>query len=345
MRTYYRPIVQSGPLPEGALPLAGGPLWFHEVECLAREGAQKTRIPADDLPDDWRSAITQERAMDYSVAGRPSLMGILNVTPDSFSDGGRFCDKDRAVEQAKMMIEAGADILDIGGESTRPGAAEVAIGEETERTVPVIKALRESGIKTPISVDTRKAAVARDSLNSGANIVNDVSALGFDSKMARFVANAKVPVCLMHAQGTPETMQISPEYRNVLLDVYDDLERLVAQARSSGISREKIIVDPGIGFGKTLEHNLILLRGLALFHGLGCPILLGASRKRFIGKLSSQSEADKRGPGSVAVALEAARQGIQIIRAHDIEMHAQAFAIWAALNETEKQETGAHGHG
>jgi dihydropteroate synthase len=256
-------------------------------------------------------------------------MGILNVTPDSFSDGGRLPDTRAVVAQARAMAAAG--ILDIGGESTRPGAAEVPEADEIARVVPAIAAIRAAGIATPISVDTRKAAVAEAALDAGADMVNDVSALGFDPAMAGLVAARKVPVVLMHAQGTPATMQEDPRYADVVAEVAAALAARVAVAEAAGIARDRIVIDPGIGFGKTLAHNVTLLRNLGAFHALGLPVLLGASRKRFIGTLGGEPVPDRRGPGSIAVALAAAAAGVQVIRVHDVAETAQALAVWAAL--------------
>lgn len=226
----------------------------------------------------------------------------------------------------------GADVLDIGGESTRPGAAEVAVTEEVARTAPVIAALREGGIATPISVDTRKAAVARAALAAGAGIVNDVAAMGFDPEMAPVVAGAGAPVILMHSIKTPATMQDDPRYEDVLLDVYDFLKARIAAAEVAGIARGRIMVDPGIGFGKTAAHNLALLRRLSLFHDLGVPLLLGVSRKRFIGTIGGEDRAERRMPGSVAVALAGVAQGAQVLRVHDVAETRQALRLWLAVN-------------
>lgn len=258
-------------------------------------------------------------------------MGILNVTPDSFSDGGRFLDPAAALAQGRAMAAAGADVIDIGGESTRPGAAEVSITDETARTAPVIAALRAGGVPALISIDTRKAEVAEAALAAGAGMVNDVAAFSFDPAMAEVVARAGVPVCLMHAQGTPATMQADPQYDDVVLDVYDFLAGRIAAAEAAGIARARIVVDPGIGFGKTQAHNLALIRGLALFHGLGCPVLLGASRKRFIGSIGGEAQADRRGPGSMAVALAGVAEGVQVLRVHDVADTRQALALWQAV--------------
>lgn len=222
--------------------------------------------------------------------------------------------------------------MDIGGESTRPGAELVDVATEITRTEPLIQSLRAAGLSTPISIDTRKSAVARRALAAGAVLINDVSALQYDPEMLDLVRQSGAPVCLMHAQGSPKTMQADPHYNDVLLDVYDDLAARVAVCVSNGIPRSRIIVDPGIGFGKTLAHNLALIRGISLFHGLGCAVLLGASRKKFIGTIGSEANAARRAPGSITVALHAAQQGVQILRVHDIGETKQAILLWRALN-------------
>jgi len=262
-------------------------------------------------------------------------MGVLNTTPDSFSDGGLFDELEVAVWHGRDLVAKGADILDIGGESTRPGAREIPFTEEIRRTEPVIAALREEGVAAPISIDTRKAVVAEAALDAGADMINDVSAFGFDPAMAPLARARGVPVCLMHARGAPETMQNDPRYEAVLLDVYDALEDRIAAQEAAGLPRARLVADPGIGFGKTLAHNLALLRGLSLFHGLGCALLLGASRKSFIGTLSNTPNAADRVAGSVAVALHGAAQGVQVLRVHDVEETRQALDLWTPLTKTE----------
>jgi dihydropteroate synthase len=257
-------------------------------------------------------------------------MGILNTTPDSFSDGGQFDSRATACAHAVRLMQEGADIIDIGGESTRPGADLIAVDEEISRTKPAILDVRPTS-RLPLSIDTRKAPVAAAALDAGIDWINDVSALTFDSEMARLAASSGAPVCLMHAPSDPKTMQQNAQYEDVLLDVYDYLAARVDFALSQGILRQNIIVDPGIGFGKTLAHNLTLLRGLAVFHSLGCPMLLGASRKRFIGTISGAEKTQDRMAGSVAVALAAAGQGAQILRVHDVRETVQALKIWAAV--------------
>jgi dihydropteroate synthase len=328
----YRPIPQSEALrPEGALPLAGGPLWFAEVAVHER-GALPRLMAARDLPAAARERLSRRRE---AVCGldldRPRIMGVVNVTPDSFSDGGRFARLGAAVAQGLALAAAGADLLDVGGESTRPGSDPVPEAEERARVVPVIAALRAEGVAVPISVDTRKASVLEAALAAGADVFNDVSALGFDPASAAAAARAGCPVCLMHAQGDPKTMQVAPRYDDVLLDVADFLEKRVAAAEAAGIARGRVLVDPGLGFGKTVAHNLALVRGLALLHDLGCAVVFGASRKRFIGSVAGVEVAAERVPGSIAVALEALRQGAQVLRVHDVAETRQAVALWSAL--------------
>ncbi len=337
MTVRYRPIPESGrPRPPGALPLAGGPLWFDRV-AEHRRDAPPRLLAAADLPPEALAALIAPRAPLCGLAlDRPRIMGILNTTPDSFSDGGLHASLPAALAAARAMAEAGADILDIGGESTRPGAEPVPLAEEIARTVPVIAALRAEGFALPISIDTRNAAVAAAALDAGADLFNDVSALRHDAASAGLAAARSVPVCLMHALGAPKTMQDAPAYDDVLLDVLDMLDARVAAAEAAGIPRSRLLVDPGIGFGKTVAHNLALIRGLSAFHGLGCALLFGASRKRFIGTLGAAPEARDRAPGSIAVALEALRQGAQVIRVHDVRETRQAVALWRALNGDEE---------
>ncbi len=331
---YFRPIAMTDPArPAGALTLAEGWCWFDRVEVLARDAPPRT-IPAADLPETARARLTAPRpALMGMSLDVPRVMGILNVTPDSFSDGGAFLAPDAARARGRALAEGGADIIDIGGESTRPGADPVPARDEIARTAPVIAALRAGGVRTPISIDTRKASVAAAALEAGAGMVNDVSALSHDAALAVLCASAGVPVCVMHAQGTPRTMQHDPRYDDVLLDVYDMLAERVAAAEAAGIDRARLLVDPGIGFGKTVEHNLSLLRGLSLLHGLGCPIVLGASRKRFIGAIGGAEGGAARMPGSLAVMLAAVAQGVQVLRVHDAAESRQALALWRAVTQ------------
>lgn len=329
---YYRPIVQT----DSAHRLAGGWARFDRVEVLERGKAGQV-VAADDIPRDALTRLKALRAPIMSVPmDAPTIMGILNVTPDSFSDGGDFVATDVAVARAVQIQADGAAFIDIGGESTRPGAAEVPIDDEIARVAPVVEGVALAN-DIVISVDTRKAAVIA-SLTSDV-LVNDVSAMRFDPDMAATIAARGAPVCLMHSIATPETMQANAAYDDVLLDVYDHLAERIAVAEAAGIPRHCIIVDPGIGFGKTLEHNLTLIKGLSLFHGLGCPILLGASRKRFIGTLGHAPEAKDRLGGSVAVALEGVRQGVQILRVHDTFATKQAIDLQMAMIGTAGNDT------
>lgn len=329
---YFRPIAMTDPArPPGAFTLAGGWCWFDRVEVLSRLAKGRV-IRASGVPAPVLRRLTLPRpAFAGLTLDRPRLMGILNVTPDSFSDGGRFLGAEAAAAQARAMAPV-AEIIDIGGESTRPGAVEVAVDEEIARTTPVIRALRVGGLVAPISIDTRKAPVAAAALEAGASIVNDVSAFDFDSALGRMVAGAGTPVILMHAQGVPATMQDDPQYADVLLDVYDALAARLARAEALGIDRSRIVLDPGIGFGKTQAHNLALLRGLSLLHGLGCALLLGTSRKRFIGAIGRAEMPEGRAPGSIATALAGVAQGVQIIRIHDVAETRQALRLWQAMN-------------
>ena len=331
---YYQPRLIREPMhPEHALRVAGGWLWCETIDVLCR-GQRPERIAACDAPSEVLARLTSPRAPIAGVTmDRPRVMGILNVTPDSFSDGGQLVtDAGLHLEtfeaRARAMAAAGADILDIGGESTRPGAQEVPIGEEIARVVPAIKALRSGGVTLPISLDTRKAAVAAAGFDAGATILNDVSGFSFDPALGPWAAQHRVPTCLMHAQGTPETMQANPQYDDALLDVYDALEAMVARAEALGLDRARIMIDPGIGFGKTRAHTLAILRGLSLFHGLGCPILLGVSRKSFIGALSGAERAADRDPGSLALGLAAVEHGVQILRVHDVAGTCQGLTLW-----------------
>ncbi len=325
------PVARTGAGGADAVPLAGSAsVWFDEVAI--HRGSE--RLCAKDLADADRARLSARRPdLCGLTLERPRVMGILNVTPDSFSDGGDLATVAAAVARAEAMARD-ADILDIGGESTRPGAEPITVAEEIRRTAPVIRAIREAGITTPISIDTRKAGVAEAALDAGADMVNDVAAFSFDAELAGLVAERGVPVCLMHAKGTPATMQDAPHYDDVLGEVLDFLAERIAFAEAAGIARGNIVTDPGIGFGKTQAHNLTLLRNLAAFHDLGAPVLLGASRKRFIGVIGAAPEARDRMAGSLAVALDAAARGVHILRVHDTRDTGQALKLWAALNGT-----------
>jgi dihydropteroate synthase len=258
-------------------------------------------------------------------------MGIVNATPDSFSDGGQCPDGIAAAEAGAAMAAEGAAIIDVGGESTRPGARSIWEGDEIERVVPVIRQLAAAG--TAVSCDTRKADVMTAAVEAGARMINDVSALTYDARSAGVAASLNIPVVLMHHKGAPEVMQDDPRYDDVLVEIYLWLEERIEAALEAGVKREHILVDPGFGFGKNVGHNLELMNGLALFHSLGCPLVIGASRKRTIGALSNEAPADKRLGGSIAFAMKAVEQGAQIIRVHDVFETAQAVRVWRGLRD------------
>jgi dihydropteroate synthase len=334
--------------------LAGGLIWFSGVEAIAADAGgrfDQALVPVeriedfiDSLPEPQRSA--SKATFARLIAPRPPLllglrtvrldqpqvMGILNVTPDSFSEGGALHeDPAAAAARGVGMAEAGAAIIDIGGESTRPGAKPVWEGDEIARVVPVIERLRASG--TAVSIDTRKGAVMEAALAAGAHLVNDVSALTFDERSLSIAAAGTFPVVLMHHQGAPETMQEAPHYRDALLDVYDWLEARIAAVVAAGVARDRLLIDPGIGFGKSLRHNLAILNGLATFHGLGLPIVLGASRKRTVGALAGEAPVEHRLGGSLALALAGAAQGVQVLRVHDVFETVQALRVWRGLRD------------
>ncbi|MFO1060467.1 MAG: dihydropteroate synthase [Dongiaceae bacterium] len=331
-----------------ARPLAGGPVAFAAVEVALRQGRRIARrlFPLDAF-DGWlagagaagaaglAAAVARLAAPRPPFAGlpldRPLVMGVVNVTPDSFSDGGDHADPAAAIARGRAQREAGADILDIGGESTRPGAAPLPAAEEAERIVPVIAALAGEG--AVVSVDSRHAAVMAAALEAGARIVNDVTALAGDPASLGLVAARRCPAVLMHMRGDPATMQKDPRYLDAPLDLHDYLAERLACCRAAGIAEADLAVDPGIGFGKTAAHNLDLIDRLALLHGLGVPLLLGVSRKSFIGRLSRGEPPKQRLPGSLAAALAAFDRGCQIIRVHDVAETAQARALWLALGE------------
>jgi len=271
--------------------------------------------------------ITRHGDIDFER--RTALVGVLNVTPDSFSDGGRYLDPENAIARGVKLAEEGADLIDIGGESSRPGARPVSAEEELERVVPVIRGLRRA-LSVPLSIDTYKARVARVALEEGVDVVNDISAMRFDPEMVRVIAAAKVPVVLMHMQGTPRTMQERPYYRDVVEEVKGFLQERIEFALESGVGPEQILVDPGIGFGKELEHNLALLRGLPALASLGRPILVGPSRKTFIGKILGVGP-EERLEGSLAAAVAAVLAGANMIRIHDVREARRAIGIADAL--------------
>ena len=297
---------------------------FTLVERIIRDGKAISReiIPYTDV----LQFIEAPRADIAGVAmDATKIMGIVNVTPDSFSDGGQHDTAESGSRHGLELAAEGAHILDVGGESTRPGSDTVSIDEELSRVIPAVKSLAAAG--HVVSIDTRKSVVMREAVKAGASIVNDVSALQHDPESLRTIPELKVPVVLMHAQGDPRTMQLNPQYDDVALDVYDQLEGRVSACVDAGIPRSRIAVDPGIGFGKTFRHNLEILNQITLFHGLGVVVLLGLSRKGFVGALTGEKVAGKRVHGSAGGAVQAALNGVHILRVHDVKATVEALAV------------------
>ena len=266
--------------------------------------------------------------MDHDLGNHPLIMGILNTTPDSFSDGGKFQQVDVAVEHALRLVSEGADLLDIGGESTRPGADPVSLQEELQRVIPLIERL-QGLVKIPISIDTYKSEVARQALAAGASIVNDISGLRFDSRMIEVCRESLCGIICMHIQGTPQTMQASPQYHNVVEDLCDDFAQRLEFLEREGLARERIVIDPGVGFGKTAHHNLEILSNIGRFRQLGRPVMIGHSRKRFLQKILQQS-IDERLFGTIGVSIGLAQQHVDILRVHDVAANRDALTAWRA---------------
>ncbi len=337
-RTYYRPLGLCYGSDAGQLIAShragrlGGSaaIGFTLVERIRRDGKSVSReiTPYADVLE----AVEAPRGDFAGIAmDAPKIMGIVNVTPDSFSDGGLHGTAETGVLHGLALAGQGAHILDVGGESTRPGSDAVSVDEELSRVIPAVKRLSDAG--HVVSIDTRKAAVMREAVKAGAAIINDVSALQHDAESLRVVAELGCPVVLMHAQGDPRTMQLNPHYDDVALDVYDHLEGRVEACVAAGIPRSRIAIDPGIGFGKTFRHNLEILNQLTLFHGLGVAVLLGLSRKGFVGALTGEKNAGNRVHGSVGGAVQAALNGVHILRVHDVKATVEALAVATAVVE------------
>ena len=349
-RQYYlRPIAlaESPQSEEGAAArLAGGLAYASRFALIERRdgGIVSRRLLSveqiKDLPEEvlmqWRDLRRVHAPLQCGARtirlDQPQVVGILNVTPDSFSDGGEFLDDpDVAHAHAAAMLEAGAAMIDVGGESTRPGAAAVWEGDELKRVVPAVERLAAMG--AAISVDTRRPAVMEAALAAGAHVINDVSALRHDPRSLDFAARSGAPVVLMHAPGEGEDLHAGAKYRDVVLDVFDWLQGRRDAALAAGVAREMIVLDPGIGFGKSLADNLALLNGLALFHALGQPLMVGASRKRMIGALSNEAPPHQRLGGSLVLAARALDAGVQLLRVHDVAETVQAVRVWRGLRD------------
>ena len=357
---YIRPIAlaESPQSEEGeAVRLAGGMVYASRFAVIRREGGKivsrerfsvhelEAALPA--LPEEAREQWTNLRRTHAPLQcgartirlDQPQAMGILNVTPDSFSDGGQFLDDPEVANaHAAAMLEAGAAIIDVGGELTRPGAAAVWEGDELKRVIPAIERLAATG--AAVSVDTRRPAVMEAALKAGAQVINDVSALRHDPRSLELAARARVPVVLMHASGSGDDLHAEGTYRDVVLDVFDWLKARRDAAIAAGVASEHILLDPGIGFGKGVAENLALLNALPLFHALGCPLLLGVSRKRTIGALSNEAPPHKRLGGSLALAVKAMDAGVQLLRVHDVPETVQALHVWRGLRDAALTDFG-----
>jgi dihydropteroate synthase len=258
----------------------------------------------------------------------PNLMGILNMTPDSFSDGGQFNKKDKGFKHAIKLFRQGADIIDIGGESTRPGSKTVSVKKEWNR---IEKTLSKINKKIPLSLDTQKAVIMEKGIKKGINLINDISGLNYDSQTLKILQKYKIPFVIHHIKGIPATMQKKPHYKNVLLDIYDYFEQKIKLVKSKGIKHNNIVIDPGIGFGKNLKHNMSIISNISIFHSLGFPILLGLSRKKFIKDISEKNDTEKRLGGTISSSIYAMMQGVQILRVHDINELMQSIKVFKQL--------------
>ena len=312
--------------------IQGGTTVFNSFRVIQRNKKPRV-ISTSEVKEEFLDRFTSKPISMLGLSFEtPAVMGILNVTPDSFYDGEKFFTEKQFVEKGLHLLKIGCTVLDIGGESTRPGAKEVSSTIEMDRIMGVIEKIKNSVPSAIISVDTRKSIVAEKALQAGATIVNDISAGSFDKKMFEVVAKHRAGICLMHSRGIPENMQNMTYYDDILLDIYDYFEEKIAEAQSKGIPREKIVIDPGLGFGKKLHHNLEIIRKISLFLGLGLPVMIGISRKSFIGEIISEREPSERLIGSVAAMLTTLNRGVNIVRVHDVKEAADAIKVWNTLN-------------
>ena len=322
-----------------SIPLNGNKqISFDQIELISRKFKKKISINnLSKLPKSLKKQINydlknitskKKNFANLNFLKLPNIMGVLNLTPDSFSDGGKFNNKNEGIKQALKMFSSGANIVDVGGESTRPGSKGVDAKVEWNRINLILKSICK---KVPISLDTRKSEIMEQGIKLGIKIINDVSGLKFDSKTKNILKKYKIPFVIQHSQGTPENMQNNPSYKNELLDIYDFFEQKIKLLRSIGIKHNNIIIDPGIGFGKNLKHNMNLISNISIFHSLGFPILIGNSRKRFIKDLSGKNDTKNRVGGTVASSLYLMMQGVQILRIHDVDEILQGIKIFKKL--------------
>jgi dihydropteroate synthase len=321
------------------LPLNGNKeISFNEIEIISRNSRKKihlndikkqNKILRKKIKDDLKVIIKKNKNFsNLNFRKIPNIIGILNLTPDSFSDGGNFNKKKVGLMHANNLFKFGADIVDVGGESTRPGSKSISEKKEWDRIKEIIKKINK---KIPLSLDTRKSEIMNKGIKLGVKLINDVSGLSYDSKTIELLKQKKIPFVIQHSQGTPENMQNNPNYKNVLLDIYDYFEEKIKFLRSKGIKHKNIIIDPGIGFGKNLKHNMNLIRDISIFHSLGFPILLGLSRKKFIKDLAGKNDSKERSGGTIASSLYSIMQGVQILRIHDVNELIQSIKVFKKL--------------
>jgi dihydropteroate synthase len=336
---YYGNISKKLIKQKKALPLNGSKeISFDHVEIISRDSKKiinlkdikkLSRILRKKIENDLKIIIKKNKNfsnLDFSK--NPNIMGVINLTPDSFSDGGKFNKKKAGVVHANDLFKFGANIVDVGGESTRPGSKSISTKEEWSRIEKIIKKINK---KIPLSLDTRKSEIMNKGIKIGIKLINDISGLSYDSKTINILKKYKIPFVIHHSQGTPENMQINPRYKNELLDIYDFFEKKINFLRSKGIKHNNIIIDPGIGFGKNLKHNMNLIKSISIFHSLGFPILLGLSRKKFIKDLSGKNDTKERIGGTVASSLYSMMQGVQILRIHDVNELMQSIKVFKQL--------------
>ncbi len=322
-----------------SLPLNGNDkISFDTIELITRKNNKKihisklkflSKILKKKIKSDIKNITKKKHFFKLQFKSSPLIMGVVNLTPDSFSDGGKYNNHKNALKRIKHFIEKGSSIIDIGGESTKPGSNDVNEKIEWKRIKEVLKKTKK--FKNVISIDTRKSAIMEKSLKYGAHIINDVSGLKHDPNTLKILRNKKTPFIIHHMQGNPKTMQIKPLYKNVLLDIYDFFQKKILELKANGINHKNIILDPGIGFGKRLKHNITLLRNISIFHSLGFPIMLGTSRKRFIKDISGINDSKERLGGTISSSLHAMMQGIQILRVHDVNEVNQSIKVFKSL--------------
>jgi len=336
---YYGSISAEKVKKKLSLPLHGNKLIsFDNIEIISRKNITRINFKkVKKLKSQLRKKILfdikqiskKKKFRGLNFSNFPILMGVLNLTPNSFSDGGKYNKKELGVKHAKKLIKDGCSILDIGGEATNPGSGEVEINKEWKRIYPTLSKIKK--LNTLISLDTRKSEIIKKGITNKINLVNDVSGFDYDSNMIKVLKETKIPFIIHHMQGNPKTMQKNPKYNNVILDIYDFFEKKIKFIRSIGIKHNNIILDPGIGFGKNLKHNITLLRNISIFHSLGFPIMLGTSRKRFIKDLSGANDSKERLGGTISSSLIATMQGVQILRVHDVNEINQSIKVFNSL--------------